>query len=143
MRFLVMVKATKEWEGELPTAEMGAFNETLVRDGRMLAAEGLQPGSKGARISCASPRPVVTDGPFPETKELAAGFRILRARRTDRDPSDFRARRLCGYQAMKFVSIFKLDPSAMTRPPDEATMNRLGAGACELHEVSETPNTRP
>jgi hypothetical protein len=75
-----MVKATKEWEGELPTAEMGAFNQTLVRDGVMLAAEGLQPSSKGARISYASPRPVVTDGPFTETKELVAGFWMLQAR---------------------------------------------------------------
>jgi hypothetical protein len=44
---------------------------------------------------------------------------------------------------MNFVSIFKLDPSAMTGSPDEAAMNRLGAGACELHEVSETPNAKP
>jgi len=79
MRFLVMVKANKEWNGELPTAEMGAFNETLVRDGVMLAAEGLQPTSKGARISYASSRPVVTDGPFTETKEIVAGFWILQA----------------------------------------------------------------
>jgi hypothetical protein len=80
-----MVKATKESEaGELPTADMlakmGAFNETLIRDGVMLAGEGLQASSKGARISYSSPRPVVTDGPFTETKELVAGFWILQAR---------------------------------------------------------------
>lgn len=81
MRFLVMVKAIKEWDGELPPAAMGAFNETLVRDGVMLdAAEGLQPSSKGVRISYASQRPIVTDGPFTETKELVAGFWLLQAR---------------------------------------------------------------
>lgn len=80
MRFLVMVKATKEWDGELPAAAMGAFNETLVRDGIMLDAKGLQPSSKGARISYTSSRPVVTDGPFTETKELVAGFWLLQAR---------------------------------------------------------------
>ncbi len=85
MRFLVMVKASKESEaGELPSAEMlakmGAFNETLVRDGVLLDAGGLQPSSKGARISFAGPRPVVTDGPFTETKELVAGFWLLQAR---------------------------------------------------------------
>ncbi|HUA09851.1 MAG TPA: YciI family protein [Candidatus Acidoferrales bacterium] len=85
MRFLVMVKATKESEaGALPTAgelaRMGAFNETLARDGVLLAAEGLQPSVKGARISYAGGKPTVTDGPFTETKELVAGFWILQAR---------------------------------------------------------------
>ncbi len=80
MRFLVMVKAAREWEGELPTAKMRAFNGTLVRDGVMLAAEGLQPSSKGVRIGYVDQRPVVTDGPFTETKELVAGFWILQAR---------------------------------------------------------------
>jgi hypothetical protein len=79
MRFLVMVKATQEWNGELPTAAMGTFNETLIRDGVLLAAEGLQPTSKGARISYAGARPVVTDGPFTEAKELVGGFWILQA----------------------------------------------------------------
>jgi hypothetical protein len=75
-----MVKATKEWDGESPPEAMGAFNETLVRDGVLVAAEGLHPSSKGARISYAGPRPVVTDGPFTETKELIAGFWIVQAR---------------------------------------------------------------
>lgn len=80
MRFLVLVKANAEWNGEPPPADMGVFNDTLVRDGIMLAAEGLQPTAKGARISYAGPRPVVTDGPFAETKELVAGFWIVQAR---------------------------------------------------------------
>ncbi len=89
MRFLVMVKAIKEWDGELPPAAMGAFNETLVRDGVMLdAAEGLQPSSKGVRISYASQRPIVTDGPFTETKELVAGFGSCKRARRKSSSSD-------------------------------------------------------
>ncbi|HTX56268.1 MAG TPA: YciI family protein [Candidatus Acidoferrales bacterium] len=85
MRFLVLVKANAESEaGVLPTADefaaMNAFNQTLVRDGVLLAAEGLQPSAKGARISYASGKPTVTDGPFTETKELIAGFWLLQAR---------------------------------------------------------------
>ncbi len=83
-----MVKATKESEaGEMPTADMlrkmGEFNQGLLRDGVMLAGEGLQASSKGARISYAGNRPTVTDGPFAETKELVAGFWILQARSKD------------------------------------------------------------
>jgi hypothetical protein len=85
MRFLVMVKANKESEaGVLPSAQMlakmQAFNQTLARDGVLLAAEGLQPTSKGARISFAGGKARVTDGPFTESKELVAGFWLLQAR---------------------------------------------------------------
>jgi hypothetical protein len=85
MQFLVMVKATKESEaGKMPSADglskMDAFNETLVRDGIFLGAGGLQPSSKGKRISFAGGKPSVIDGPFAETKELVAGFWLLQAR---------------------------------------------------------------
>lgn len=83
MRFVVMVKASKESEaGVLPTkemlTEMGKFNEELVKAGVMLAAEGLQASSKGARVKFSSGPPTVIDGPFAETKELVAGFWIWR-----------------------------------------------------------------
>ncbi|HVP89534.1 MAG TPA: YciI family protein, partial [Casimicrobiaceae bacterium] len=73
------VKATKNSEaGALPTkrllAEMGAFNEELSKAGVMLAGEGLQPSSKGARVKFSGNKRTVVDGPFPETKELVAGF---------------------------------------------------------------------
>jgi hypothetical protein len=76
---MVMVKATPESEaGELPSerllAEMGAYNEELVRAGVMLAGEGLQPSAKGARVRFSGKDRTVTDGPFAETKELVAGF---------------------------------------------------------------------
>jgi hypothetical protein len=85
MRFIVMVKATPESEaGVLPSPEMlanmGAFNEQLAKAGVLLGAEGLQPTSKGARINYAGGKPVVTDGPFTETKELIAGFWLLQAK---------------------------------------------------------------
>src|SRR3979490_75548 len=79
MRFMVMVKATKEEEaGVLPDgkllAEMGKFNEELVKAGVMLAGEGLQASSKGARVRFSGEKRTVVDGPFTETKELIAGF---------------------------------------------------------------------
>jgi hypothetical protein len=76
---MVIVKATKDSEaGVLPSekllAEMGKFNEELVKAGVMLAGEGLQPSSKGARVRFAGNKRTVMDGPFAETKELIAGF---------------------------------------------------------------------
>ena len=81
MRFIVMVKATKDSEaGVMPSEEMltamGKFNEELARAGIMLAGEGLQPSSKGARVRFNGKNRTVIDGPFAETKELVAGFWI-------------------------------------------------------------------
>ena len=85
MRFMVIVKATKESEaGALPDpkllAEMGKFNEDLVKAGVMLAGEGLQPSSKGARVRFSGANRTVIDGPFAETKELIAGFWLWQVR---------------------------------------------------------------
>jgi len=79
MRFMVMVKATKDSEaGKMPTPElleaMGKFNEQLAKAGILLAGEGLQPSSKGARVRFSGAKRTVVDGPFTETKELVAGF---------------------------------------------------------------------
>jgi hypothetical protein len=79
MRFMVMIKADKDTEaGVLPSekllAEMGKYNEELVKAGVMLAGEGLQPSSKGARVRFSGDQRTVIDGPFTETKELIAGF---------------------------------------------------------------------
>src|SRR4030088_506556 len=85
MRFMVMVKANAESEaGVLPSAElmaaMGSFNEEMVKAGVMLAGEGLQASSKGARIRFGGARPTVTDGPFTEAKELVAGFWLIQVK---------------------------------------------------------------
>lgn len=81
MRFMIIVKASKDSEaGVMPSekllAEMGKFNEELANAGVMLAGEGLQASSKGARVKFSGPKRTVIDGPFAETKELIAGFWI-------------------------------------------------------------------
>ena len=79
MRFMILVKATNNSEaGVLPDerllTEMGKYNEELVKAGVLLAGEGLQPSSKGARVRFSGDKRTVIDGPFAETKELIAGF---------------------------------------------------------------------
>ena len=82
MRFMVIVKATpeSEKEGALPDpqlmAEMGKYNEELIKAGIVLAMDGLHPSSKGARVKFSGKSRTVVDGPFTETKELIAGFWI-------------------------------------------------------------------
>jgi hypothetical protein len=85
MRFMVMVKATKESEaGVMPSeqllAEMGRYNEELVKAGVLLAGEGLHPSSKGVRVRFSGKERKVIDGPFTETKELVAGFWLMQCR---------------------------------------------------------------
>jgi hypothetical protein len=82
---MVIVKASKDSEaGNLPTQEllaaMGKFNEELVKAGIMLAGEGLQASSKGARVRFSGDKRTVIDGPFAETKELVAGFWIWKCK---------------------------------------------------------------
>jgi hypothetical protein len=85
MRFMVIVKADKMSEaGALPDekllADMGKYNEELARAGVLLAAEGLQPSSKGARVRFSGTKRTVIDGPFAETKELIAGFWLIQVK---------------------------------------------------------------
>jgi hypothetical protein len=85
MRFMLMVKATRDSEaGAMPSAqllaEMGRYNEELVKAGVLLAGEGLQPSSKGARVRFSGARRTVVDGPFPETEELVAGFWLIQVK---------------------------------------------------------------
>ena len=85
MRFMIMVKATKDSEaGVMPSeellTEMGKFNEELAKAGVMLAGEGLHPSSKGARVKFSGEKRTVIDGPFAETKELVAGFWIFQVK---------------------------------------------------------------
>src|SRR5437764_10641645 len=79
MRVMVVVKANKDSEAGVPPStelltEMGKFNEELAKAGILLAAEGLQPSSKGVRVNFSGSKPSISDGPFSETKELIAGF---------------------------------------------------------------------
>jgi hypothetical protein len=88
VRCLVIVKASKESEaGVLPSeqllADMGKFNEELVKAGVMLAAEGLHPSSQGKRVKFSGSRRSVVDGPFAETKELVAGYWLWQVKSMD------------------------------------------------------------
>lgn len=83
MRFMILVKADQNSEaGVLPSqellTEMGKYNEELVKAGVMLAGEGLQPSSKGARVRFSGKKRTVIDGPFAETKELVAGYTVIK-----------------------------------------------------------------
>jgi hypothetical protein len=85
MRFMVMVKATKDSEaGKMPSEEllaaMARFNEEMVKAGVMLDGNGLQPSSKGARVRFSGDKRTVIDGPFAETKELVAGYWVLQVK---------------------------------------------------------------
>ena len=85
MKVMVFVKATQDSEaGVMPTqtllAEMGKFNEELVKAGVMLAAEGLRPSAQGKRVQFSGRNRTVIDGPFTETKELVAGFWLWQVR---------------------------------------------------------------
>lgn len=88
MRFMIIVKATQDSEvGVMPSekllAEMGKFNEELAKAGVLLAGEGLQPSSKGARVRFSGSKRTVIDGPFSETKELIAGFWLWQVKSKD------------------------------------------------------------
>ena len=85
MRFMMIVKASKESEaGILPTeqefADMAKYNEQLVKAGILLAAEGLQATSKGAKVQYSGTKPTLVDGPFAEAKEIIAGFWIIQVK---------------------------------------------------------------
>ena len=85
MRFMVLLKADKNTEaGVLPSAElltaMGKYNEELAKAGVLQAGEGLHPSSKGARVKFSGEKRTVKDGPFPETKDLVAGFWIFQVK---------------------------------------------------------------
>src|SRR5213593_4401681 len=88
MRFMILLKSNETAEtGVLPSEElltdMGKYNEELVKAGVLLAAEGLQPSSKGARVKFSGAKRSVTDGPFAEAKELIAGFWLIQVKSKD------------------------------------------------------------
>lgn len=123
MRFMVLVKASKESEqGVLPTteqfAEMGKFNEQLVKDGVMLAGEGLQASSKGARLRFDGGRTTVTDGPFAETKELVAGFWIVQGKSKEEIVERFMRAPFDGGQEIEIRQIFEAEDFGENLTPE-------------------------
>ena len=145
MRFMVIVKATKDSEaGVLPSekllAEMGKFNEELVKAGVMLAGEGLQPSSKGARIRFAGKKRTVVDGPFAETKELIAGFWLWRVKSLEeaiewvkRCPNPFE-----GESEIEIRQVFEADDFGAEFTPElREQEERIRAQAAQLSKSTQ------
>jgi hypothetical protein len=141
MRFMVIVRANEDSEaGKMPSEEMltamGNYNEELVRAGVMLAAEGLQPSSKGARVRFSGNRRDVIDGPFAEARELIAGFWLIQVRSLDeaiewvkRAPNPFE-----GESEIEIRRIFEAeDFGAEFTPEARAQEERLRAEIASHH----------
>ena len=114
MRFMVIVKADKDSEaGVMPTeqmlADMGNFNDELVKAGVMLAGEGLHPSSKGARIRFSGSKRTVIDGPFAETKELIAGFWLVQLKSLDEAIEWFKRAPMGGDTELEIRQVFEAD----------------------------------
>jgi hypothetical protein len=143
MRCMVVVKASKDSEaGILPSTElltnMGKFNEELVKAGVMLAGEGLQPSSKGKRITFTGAMPTITDGPFAEAKELIAGFWLWQVRSME--------------EAVEWLKRSPFGPGAeveirpslkpKTSPPNDSRAQRAGRPPARTDERKEMIETR-
>ena len=121
MRFMVMVKATKDSEaGVLPTehefAEMGQFNEELVKAGIMEAGEGLKPSSQGARVAFSGKNRKVIDGPFTETKELVAGYWVLQTKTKAEVVEWIKRAPFMGGEEVEIRQLFEVDEFAASDP---------------------------
>lgn len=138
MKFMVIVKATKESEaGAPPDPEimeaMGKFNEELVKAGVLLAAEGLQPSSKGARVRISGEKRTVVDGPFAETKELVAGFWLWQVSSREealewakRCPAPFEGESEIEIRQVYEMSDFGPEMSERERKKEEALRAQIG-----------------
>ena len=114
MRFMVIVKADRDSEaGVMPTeqmlADMGKFNDELVKAGIMLAGEGLHPSSKGARIRFSGTKRTVIDGPFAETKELVAGFWLVQVKSLDEAIEWFKRAPMGGDTELEIRQVFEAE----------------------------------
>lgn len=134
MRFAVLVRATEQSEaGVLPTSEqltcMGQFNESLVKDGVLLAADGLQASSKGARLRFSGGKAAITDGPFAETKELIAGFWIVQGKSKEEVVERFSHAPMEDGDVIEIRQIFEAEDFGENLPPEvRAQEERMRAG---------------
>jgi hypothetical protein len=133
MRVMVIVKASKESEaGQMPSeqvlAEMGNFNEELVKAGVMLAGEGLHPSSKGKRVRFSGKQRTVIDGPFAETKELIAGFWLWQVRSMDEAVAWLKRAPFDGGAEVEIRPVFEADDFGKEFTPElRAQEDRLRA----------------
>ena len=143
MRFMVIVKANKDSEaGVMPTekmlTEMGKYNEALVKAGVMLAGEGLQPTSKGARVRFDGKTRTVTDGPFSETKELVAGFWLWQVRSRDEAIEWLKRAPFADGEELELRQVFEMeDFGAEFTPELREQEKRLLAEAEKLNQKSK------
>ena len=124
MRFMVIVKANRESEaGILPSQvileNMGKFNEELVKAGVMLAGEGLQASSKGARVRFSGDKRIVTDGPFAETKELIAGFWMWKVKSKEEAIEWLMRAPFDGGEEVEIRQVFETEDFASSDPTGE------------------------
>ena len=136
MRFMVLVPAGNgSEEGVLPDEklmkEMGKFNEEMVKAGILLAGEGLQPTSKGARIKYENGKTTVVDGPFTESKELIAGFWLIQAKSKEEAIAWMKRAPFGGGTVLEIRQVFETDDFAPSDPSGElrAQEKRLRAQA--------------
>ncbi|HYG65104.1 MAG TPA: YciI family protein [Thermoanaerobaculia bacterium] len=123
MRFMVLVKANEDSEaGVMPSekmlTEMGKYNEELVKAGVMVAGEGLHPSPKGVRIRFDGKDRTVIDGPFPETKELLAGFWILQAKSREEVIEWVKRAPMDGGTELEIRQIFELEDFGAEMTPE-------------------------
>jgi len=127
MKFMMLIKSDKTTEAGIMPAEevliaMGKYNEELVKAGVLLAAEGLQPSSKGARVRHRGGKAIVVDGPFAESKELIAGFWMIQVKSKD--------------EAIEWAKRVPFDPNGPSATSD-------GIGEIELRQVFEASDFSP
>ncbi|MEN6532359.1 MAG: YciI family protein [Bryobacteraceae bacterium] len=138
MRVMVIVKADRNSEaGILPTqkilADMEKFNEELVKAGVMLAGEGLQPSSKGVRVRFSGDKRIVTNGPFPETNDLVAGFWIWQVKSTD-EAAEWLKRAPFDQTEVEIRQVYEMadlapsDPTGEIRKKEEELRKAIAAG---------------
>jgi hypothetical protein len=140
MRFMVIVKANKESEaGVLPDAKiltaMGKYNEELIKAGVMLAGEGLQASSKGARVKFEGTKRTVTDGPFSESKELIAGFWLWQVKSKEEAIEWLKRAPFDGGTEIEIRQVFETedfapsDPTGEIRKQEERARSQVAAKA--------------
>ena len=148
MRFMILIKAdTNSEAGILPDqqllTEMGKFNEALVNAGVLIAGHGLHPSSKGARVTFSGDKRTVTDGPFPETKELIAGYWIWQVASKEeaiewvkRCPNP-----MGGESQIEIRQVFEAEDFGAEYTPELREQDgRVWAKAAAQHEASRSPD---
>lgn len=144
MRFMVIVKANKESEaGVLPSREilekMGAYNEQLVKAGVMLAGEGLQPSSKGARVKFLDGKHIVSEGPFPETDQLIAGFWIWRVKSKEEAVEWLKRAPFGGGVELELRQVFEMEDFGDQLTPELREQEaRVAAQAKQLSQAAKS-----